>query len=542
MNHIDLFSGIGGFAYAAREVWGDDYNNLFFCEINKYCQAVLRKNFGEDILIYDDIRKVTADAESKRCGEAGERVGRCSERITGKDRLASNSTSQRSLARWPKCAGQQRKTSFISVDLLTGGFPCQPFSQAGKRKGKADDRYLWPEMLRVITEFKPTWIIGENVAGITTMAQRQGEVDLEGEADDEGNDNLEVGADGILWEICQDLEERGYSVQPFIIPACAVNAPHRRDRVWIIGRSNVENPGPCRCLGQKIQSKQQGGADAFRNDKNVTNTADNGQSRDGATSSLAGKLSENKKQSGNRRTSGDKGCRGDVTDTQSTKCQRQREKIWKRRAILGLPDWSKNWLEVATEFCGMDARFSDWLDRCFDKIIVKEDYATIIKKDARQNLSYLRKEIQSEFIWEEVRGYIPLLEQKDLLAVLRKLEEKSDQQDNISFKSKKTSKEELRKMWFDENLRRSPQRLKHQKQFAEELKDLVPQVSFGVAQEFAKVTDMICCAYSSYISPAVNMDGFKLSKSKHREERLKALGNAIVPQVVIEIMNAIKLF
>ena len=97
-----------------------------------------------------------------------------------------------------------------AVDVICGGFPCQPFSTAGKRKGKEDDRYLWPEMLRIISELQPCWVVGENVAGLVSM-----------------------GLDDCL----SDLENQGYETQAFIIPACAVNAPHRRDRVWIVAHS-----------------------------------------------------------------------------------------------------------------------------------------------------------------------------------------------------------------------------------------------------------------------------------------------------------------
>jgi DNA (cytosine-5)-methyltransferase 1 len=96
---------------------------------------------------------------------------------------------------------------FGTVELVCGGFPCQPFSCAGEQKGKEDDRYLWPEMLRVIKEYRPAWVIGENVAGIVNME---------------------------LDNVLSDLESNGYQVQTFIIPACAVDAPHRRDRIWII--------------------------------------------------------------------------------------------------------------------------------------------------------------------------------------------------------------------------------------------------------------------------------------------------------------------
>ena len=166
MRHLDLFSGIGGFALAAQWVWGDEYENVGFCDNNKFCQAVLKKNF-KNAKIYSDIRELDG-------------------------------------------------TKIKNVDLLTGGFPCQPFSFAGKRRGKEDDRYLWPHMLRVIQETKPRWIIGENVAGIVNLA---------------------------LDQVLADLEAENYEVQAFIIPAAAVGAPHRRDRVWIVGFNDPDARG-----------------------------------------------------------------------------------------------------------------------------------------------------------------------------------------------------------------------------------------------------------------------------------------------------------
>ena len=163
MNHLDLFSGIGGFGLAAR--WAG-LKTTAFCEIDSYCQKVLNKHWP-DVPIYDDIREF------------------------GKERLENDGIS-------------------TDVDFLTGGFPCQPFSVAGRQKGQDDNRHLWPEMLRIISEIRPNWIIGENVSGFISLA---------------------------LDDCLADLESQGYKTETFVLPACAVNAPHRRDRVWIVGHA-----------------------------------------------------------------------------------------------------------------------------------------------------------------------------------------------------------------------------------------------------------------------------------------------------------------
>ena len=127
------------------------------------------------------------------------------------------------------------------VDVLTGGFPCQPFSYAGRRRGAEDDRYLWPSMYRAIDEIQPTWVVAENVAGILTMVE-QGEVSkVAGSASlfdafDDLRGRYELRETFTLQRICSDLESHGYAVQPVLVPACAVGAPHRRDRVFIVAR------------------------------------------------------------------------------------------------------------------------------------------------------------------------------------------------------------------------------------------------------------------------------------------------------------------
>jgi len=162
MKHLDLFSGIGGFSLAARWVWGEEHEPIF-CEIDQFCQKVLKKHWPE-AKIFTDIKELTYEQE------------------------------------WG------------TIDLITGGFPCQPYSHAGKQVGKNDDRALWPEMLRIIQTVKPKWIIGENVAGIENMG---------------------------LEQICNDLETNGYIVEtPLEIPACAIGANHERYRFWITAYSD----------------------------------------------------------------------------------------------------------------------------------------------------------------------------------------------------------------------------------------------------------------------------------------------------------------
>ena len=157
MKVLDLFSGIGGFSLGLE--WAG-METIAFVEKEPYCQKILKQHWP-DVPIYEDV------------------YDRAIESIRG-------------------------------VDVITGGFPCQPFSVAGQQRGKEDDRYLWPRMLEIIKAHRPTWVIGENVTGIIPLA---------------------------LDQVLSNLEEQAYTTQTFIIPACGVNALHRRDRVWILGYS-----------------------------------------------------------------------------------------------------------------------------------------------------------------------------------------------------------------------------------------------------------------------------------------------------------------
>lgn len=183
MNHASLFSGIGG-AEVAASMMG--WQNLFHCEIQEFPRKVLDYWFPNSES-YEDITKTD----------------------------------------FTKWHGK--------VDVLTGGFPCQPFSLAGRRKVADDNRYLWPQMLRAIRQIHPTWVVGENVNGIKTMVESC-QVTQMGRTDYLFEENYLYREESrfTLDKICADLEAEGYSVQPIVIPACAIGAPHRRDRVWIV--------------------------------------------------------------------------------------------------------------------------------------------------------------------------------------------------------------------------------------------------------------------------------------------------------------------
>lgn len=159
MNHLGLFEGIGGFSLAARWM---GWETKAWCEWNPFGQQVLKYHFPEA-------------------------VGH----------------------------GDITKTDFTpyanTIDVLTGGFPCQPFSVAGDQQGTTDDRFLWPEMLRAIKEVRPRWIVGENVSGIIKMA---------------------------LDQVLTDLENAGYTTETYHIPACGIGAPHQRFRIWIVAHCN----------------------------------------------------------------------------------------------------------------------------------------------------------------------------------------------------------------------------------------------------------------------------------------------------------------
>jgi len=200
---LDLFSGIGGFSLAAR--WTGQIETVAFCEIDPFCQKVLKKHWPT-VPIISDIREVTGERIRGIVVDTGDKQRR--------ELSSKGIQSQRATSNQQQFSDVDSERDKSNIDILAGGFPCQPFSCAGKRKGTSDNRFLWPEMLRVIKEVRPRWVIGENVAGLISI------------------DN------GMVFEdCCASLEAEGYAVQSFILPACAVGAPHRRDRVWIVANA-----------------------------------------------------------------------------------------------------------------------------------------------------------------------------------------------------------------------------------------------------------------------------------------------------------------
>lgn len=184
MTHASLCTGIGACELAATWM---GWENLFSCEIDEFCNKVLKYHYPKAIH-YGNI-------------------------------------FEQDFREW---RGR--------VDVLTAGFPCQVYSLAGKRLGDKDDRYLWPQVLRVIDEIRPTWFVGENVAGILSMVLTGEEVKVGSYTDvcGESYSMHETRQVHAVEQIKRDLSSIGYSLQPVVIPACAVGAPHRRDRVWFI--------------------------------------------------------------------------------------------------------------------------------------------------------------------------------------------------------------------------------------------------------------------------------------------------------------------
>lgn len=303
--HYDLFAGIGGFSLALDTIFHEQKNEHIFCEWEEFPTAILKKHWP-DGTYYGDIADLIADTNDTR------------------SRTPENEDNQNGTQSDIERKGQSlHRTGRHDSVILTGGFPCQPFSQAGRRAGTSDDRYKWPDMFSVIRNVRPDWIIAENVRGLVTW-----------------NDGM------VLETVCADLESEGYEVQPFIIPAVAIGAPHRRDRVWIIantlnGRQRREeqgSPQPQDSLPQEHRKEDSTPREFERADSNRE----------------AIQLTPNpRQQHGQSGNSERVEANQTIGTTSSTHHERQ-----------GKYDWSTDWREVALATChdGVDDGLSRKLD------------------------------------------------------------------------------------------------------------------------------------------------------------------------------------
>lgn len=287
MRHGSLFSGIGGFDLAAEWM---GWENIFHCEWNEFGQRVL-KYYWPGAKSYEDITK-------------------------------TDFTIHR---------GQ--------IDILTGGFPCQPYSTAGKRLGKEDDRHLWPEMLRAIREIQPSWIVGENVYGLT---------------------NWDGGL--VFEEVQADLEAEGYEVQPIVLPAASVGAPHRRDRVWFVAYSS----------NTRIKGLRQQRENEIYGFKSITNSyvCYGKRKYELGRYSSEEKRDESKESELRERIWIESGNNGKTRDASNSECQRQQEQRQPERSLRqeAYKEWKASWSyddgrwPTQPPICSGNDGFSEQLD------------------------------------------------------------------------------------------------------------------------------------------------------------------------------------
>ena len=238
MKVLDLFSGIGGFSLGLEAA---GFETAAFCEYDQEAQKVLRKNWP-NVPIFSDVRTLT------------------------KQELQDNGIQ--------------------NIGLICGGYPCQPFSLAGERRGAEDDRHLWPEMFRLVKELRPTWVIGENVAG-----------------------HINMGLD----EVLADLETEGYTARTFVIPACAVDAHHRRDRVWTVAHANRDSESDGSKHEQRMVENTSSGSG--RDSQSIVGRQDNETERSQDTNTIV-RSGENVADTERQRRQG-QGALGDAIDSEA---------------------------------------------------------------------------------------------------------------------------------------------------------------------------------------------------------------------------------
>lgn len=393
MTQGELFAGIGGFGLAGE--W-NGIETVFQVEIDSFCQKVLKKRFpnAEKHLNIEDF----------------------------------NGTKYRG-----------------KIDIVSGGFPCQPVSVAGKQEGEEDDSWLWYEMLRVIQEVQPPWVVAENVYGLLTIEN------------------------GVLFEkVLSDLEGEGYDVQPYIIPACSQNAPHRRDRIWII--ANTQEKSYRRYSSEQVEGQKQefGKSDGRRSFRNAESDYE-----------LRYRISGHQ-----QKQVGGSSCNGTAS----------------RR--FNKNDWERSWIEVATEFCRVDDGISTELDETIRRLTNENEY----NQKAITKIDGFRRQILRD-MWQK------------------------------ECKTQSASLQEKRKI-CDDFMHDLPYKYSHERwELGERIKK--DKILYNMWEEirsepFEKSQDLQQKMFERI------REKERSEKVGQRVDRLKALGNAIVPQIAYEIFRCIK--
>lgn len=477
MTHASLFSGIGGFDYAAALL---GWINIFDCEIDAFCRKVLEYHFPNSVHYGDITKQIFKEWRGK-------------------------------------------------IDVLSGGFPCQPFSLAGQRKGADDNRYLWPQMLRVIREIRPTWVVGENVAGILTMVQPGAEVEVGGQASLFGEDyrkRVLHRQEYVIETICRDLEREGYAVQPLLIPACAVGAPHRRDRIWFIAHRT--NAG--------TETMQFTGKNGIYAVGTSSHTDGDRYTSCGTSCRIEKERRERAAMSGQRggrceRFNGLDGFSRDVTDTNSKGLQWER--IYGKHSETKKESFNKQsfgcirttWQNFPTQ--SPIRRRYDGISTNVVRYIRNEVYEELYKHYGSEDLSGLWQVIQQEKIRLEI-GRLYEIPQPDILLQIMQRTSQAGRFEQSKVKlspwSEETSKRVLRYLRNNPKLASSSLGQKYKEQYRGELTDTLSELSHEIALATKKIIEE--CEKTSL---------------RVRQESVKAYGNAIVPQVAYEIFKAIEL-